>query len=252
MLSTRNFIYNGVVRHRRHNPFRSEFSYSIFMIYLDIGDLDSILKKSLFWNINKPAVVSFNRSDFHGDPDISLDDAVRNTIENRTGSRPSGKIRMLAHLRYFGYCFNPVTFYYCFSHDDKRINYILAEVTNTPWKERYAYVLTASDNSHKIKSNMKKKLHVSPFWDMDHNYEWVFSTPKEKLSVLMKNYKNGDNVFDASLSMKRMDLNKSNLFKSVFRYPFITLKVVFWIHFQAFFLWLRGATFYTHPSKIKN
>ena len=252
MLSTRNFIYNGVVRHRRHNPFRSEFSYSIFMIYLDIGDLDSILKKSLFWNINKPAVVSFNRSDFHGDPDISLDDAVRNTIENRTGSRPRGKIRMLAHLRYFGYCFNPVTFYYCFSHDDKRINYILAEVTNTPWKERYAYVLTASDNSHKIKSNMKKKLHVSPFWDMDHNYEWVFSSPKEKLSVLMKNYKNGDNVFDASLSMKRMDLNKSNLFKSVFRYPFITIKVVFWIHFQAFFLWLRGATFYTHPSKIKN
>lgn len=252
MLSTRNFIYNGVVRHRRHNPFRSEFSYSIFMIYLDIGDLDSILKKSLFWNINKPAVVSFNRSDFHGDTDISLDDAVRNTIENRTGSRPRGKIRMLAHLRYFGYCFNPVTFYYCFSHDDKRINYILAEVTNTPWKERYAYVLTASDNSHKIKSNMKKKLHVSPFWDMDHNYEWVFSSPKEKLSVLMKNYKNGDNVFDASLSMKRMDLNKSNLFKSVFRYPFITIKVVFWIHFQAFFLWLRGATFYTHPSKIKN
>ena len=252
MLSTRNFIYNGVIRHRRHNPFRSEFSYSIFMIYLDIGDLDSILKKSLFWNINKPAVVSFNRSDFHGDPDISLDDAVRNTIENRTGSRPRGKIRMLAHLRYFGYCFNPVTFYYCFSHDDKRINYILAEVTNTPWKERYAYVLTASDNSHKIKSNMKKKLHVSPFWDMDHNYEWVFSSPKEKLSVLMKNYKNGDNVFDASLSMKRMDLNKSNLFKSVFRYPFITIKVVFWIHFQAFFLWLRGATFYTHPSKIKN
>ena len=252
MLSTENFIYNGVVRHRRHNPFRSEFSYSIFMIYLDIGDLDSILKKSLFWNINKPAVVSFNRSDFHGDPDISLDDAVRNTIENRTGSRPRGKIRMLAHLRYFGYCFNPVTFYYCFSHDDKRINYILAEVTNTPWKERYAYVLTASDNSHKIKSNMKKKLHVSPFWDMDHNYEWVFSSPKEKLSVLMKNYKNGDNVFDASLSMKRMDLNKSNLFKSVFRYPFITIKVVFWIHFQAFFLWLRGATFYTHPSKIKN
>jgi len=252
MLSTRNFIYNGVVRHRRHNPFRSEFSYSIFMIYLDIGDLDSILKKSLFWNINKPAVVSFNRSDFHGDPDISLDDAVRNTIENRTGSRPRGKIRMLAHLRYFGYCFNPVTFYYCFSHDDKRINYILAEVTNTPWKERYAYVLTASENSHKIKSNMKKKLHVSPFWDMDHNYEWVFSSPKEKLSVLMKNYKNGDNVFDASLSMKRMDLNKSNLFKSVFRYPFITIKVVFWIHFQAFFLWLRGATFYTHPSKIKN
>ena len=81
------------------------FHIQFFYDLLDISDLDSILKKSLFWNVNKPAVVSFNRADFHGDTDISLDDAVRNTIENRTGSRPRGKIRMLAHLRYFGYCF---------------------------------------------------------------------------------------------------------------------------------------------------
>ena len=102
MLSTENFIYDGVVRHHRRHPFRSEFSYSMFMIYLDIGDLDSILNKSLFWNINNPAVVSFNTADFHGETHKSLDDAVRDTVENRTGSRPRGKIRMLAHLRYFG------------------------------------------------------------------------------------------------------------------------------------------------------
>jgi hypothetical protein len=179
---------------------------------------------------------------------------VRNTVENRVGIRPEGKFRMLAHLRYFGYCFNPVTFYYCFNRNDDSVDYILAEVTNTPWKERHAYVLSSSQESNKseIKSSMKKELHVSPFWDMEHMYDWVFSSPQDKLNVFMKNFKDGKHVFDASLSMDRTEMTKRNLLKSVFRFPFMTIKVVFWIHFQAFILWLRGATFYTHPSKIKN
>tara|TARA_Y100001968_G_C19376255_1_gene727816 strand:+ start:391 stop:1158 length:768 start_codon:yes stop_codon:yes gene_type:complete len=253
-LSTDHYIYTGTVRHRRYIPFESEFSYPVFMLYLDINDLENVINKSIFWNINKPAIVSFNRRDFHGKKDVDLDTAVRNTIENRVGNRPEGKIRMLAHLRYFGYCFNPVTFYYCFNCNDDRVDYILAEVTNTPWKERHAYVLSSSKESDKseIRLSMKKELHVSPFWDMDHMYDWVFSSPQDKLNVFMKNFKDGNHVFDAKLSMDRTEMTKRNLLKSVFRFPFMTIKVVFWIHFQAFILWLRGATFYTHPSKIKN
>ena len=180
-LSTNHYIYTGTVRHRRHHPFEREFSYSVFMLYLDINDLDNVISRSILWNIDKPAIVSFNRKDFHGDVGVPLDTAVRDTVESRTGVRPKGRIRMLAHLRYFGYCFNPVTFYYCFSRNDDSVDYILAEVTNTPWKERYAYVLSASPErgNSEIKSNMKKELHVSPFWDMDHMYEWVFSSPKD-------------------------------------------------------------------------
>jgi len=253
-LSTDHYIYTGTVRHRRYTPFESEFSYPVFMLYLDINDLENVINKSIFWNINKPAVVSFNRKDFHGPEEVDLDTAVRNTVENKVGSRPEGKIRMLAHLRYFGYCFNPVTFYYCFNRNDDSVDYILAEVTNTPWKERHAYVLSSSQESDKseIRLSMEKELHVSPFWGMDHMYDWVFSSPKDKLNVFMKNFKDGKHVFDASLSMDRTEMTKRNLLKSVFRFPFMTIKVVFWIHFQAFILWLRGATFYTHPSKIKN
>ena len=253
-LSTDHYIYTGTVRHRRYTPFESEFSYPVFMLYLDINDLENVINKSIFWNINKPAVVSFNRKDFHGTEEVDLDTAVRNTVENKVGSRPEGKIRMLAHLRYFGYCFNPVTFYYCFNRNDDSVDYILAEVANTPWKERHAYVLSSSQESDKseIRLSMEKELHVSPFWGMDHMYDWVFSSPKDKLNVLMKNFKDGKHVFDASLSMDRTEMTKRNLLKSVFRFPFMTIKVVFWIHFQAFILWLRGATFYTHPSKIKN
>ena len=253
-LSTDHYIYTGTVRHRRYTPFESEFSYPVFMLYLDINDLENVINKSIFWNINKPAVVSFNRKDFHGTEEVDLDTAVRNTVENKVGSRPEGKIRMLAHLRYFGYCFNPVTFYYCFNRNDDSVDYILAEVANTPWKERHAYVLSSSQESDKseIRLSMEKELHVSPFWGMDHMYDWVFSSPKDKLNVFMKNFKDGKHVFDASLSMDRTEMTKRNLLKSVFRFPFMTIKVVFWIHFQAFILWLRGATFYTHPSKIKN
>ena len=253
-LSTDHYIYTGTVRHRRYTPFESEFSYPVFMLYLDINDLENVINKSIFWNINKPAVVSFNRKDFHGTEEVDLDTSVRNTVENKVGSRPEGKIRMLAHLRYFGYCFNPVTFYYCFNRNDDSVDYILAEVTNTPWKERHAYVLSSSQESDKseIRLSMEKELHVSPFWGMDHMYDWVFSSPKDKLNVFMKNFKDGKHVFDASLSMDRTEMTKRNLLKSVFRFPFMTIKVVFWIHFQAFILWLRGATFYTHPSKIKN
>jgi len=253
-LSTDHYIYTGTVRHRRYTPFESEFSYPVFMLYLDINDLENVINKSIFWNINKPAVVSFNRKDFHGTEEVDLDTAVRNTVENKVGSRPEGKIRMLAHLRYFGYCFNPVTFYYCFNRNDDSVDYILAEVANTPWKERHAYVLSSSQESDKseIRLSMEKELHVSPFWGMDHMYDWVFSSPKDKLNVFMKNFKDGKHVFDANLSMDRTEMTKRNLLKSVFRFPFMTIKVVFWIHFQAFILWLRGATFYTHPSKIKN
>ena len=134
-----------------------------------------------------------------------------------------------------------------------KVDFILAEVTNTPWGERHSYVLSASkDSKEKIKSTMKKELHVSPFWDMDHLYEWSFSSPTEKLGVYMKNFKEGEKVFDATLNLKRLILSKKSLLFTIFKFPFMTVKVVFWIHLQAFFLWLRGATFFIHPSKTNN
>ena len=80
-LSTDHYIYTGTVRHRRHDPFDSEFSYPVFMVYLDINDLDSVMKKSIFWNVDKSAIVSFQRNDFHGDVERPLDIAVRDTIK---------------------------------------------------------------------------------------------------------------------------------------------------------------------------
>ena len=102
------------------------------MAYLDITSLKTTMKPSLIWNINKSALVSYRRKDYHGDPSISLDKAVRNTLKEKTGKDFKGPIRLLTHLRYFGYCFNPVSFYYCFNDADEKVEAIMAEVTNTP------------------------------------------------------------------------------------------------------------------------
>ena len=211
------------------------------------------MSPSLLWNINKPAIVSFRRSDYHGDPQVDLEDAVRLTLLEKTGRSFKGPIRLLTNLRYFGYCFNPVSFYYCFNEADDKVEAIMAEVTNTPWKERYAYVIEKQDqtnNKPRLVASPKKQLHVSPFWGMDHDYDWSFSQPESNLSVYMRNFKEDKMVFDVALNLKRKVFSNRSLFKAILRFPLITLMVVYRIHWQAFILYIKRAPFFTRPDKL--
>ena len=251
-LSKKSYLYPGVVGHRRFTPFNHFFSYPLFMAYIDLDTLNHFLKKSWFWNVDKKALVSFHRKDYHGDPSKDLSESIRETVDKTIGLKIKGPIRLLTHLRYFGYCFNPVSFYYCFNEDDTDVDAIVAEVTNTPWKERHAYVIqNKNKNKTKLKSNFKKQLHVSPFWGMDHDYEWLFSKPEKKINVNMKNFRSDTKVFDANLNMVRSPFTKKGLVKNVLRFPLITLVVVARIHFQAFKLWVKKAPFFIHPDKLK-
>ena len=173
----------------------------------------------------------------------------------KTGKKINGPIRILTHLRYFGFCFNPVSFYYCFDTTDSKLEMIMAEVTNTPWNERHSYIIDKKmlkGSKKNLVAELEKKLHVSPFWGMDHQYEWLFSEPDESLLVNMKNFKSKVKVFDATLTMKRKALTIKNLLISVLRFPFITLIVVYRIHWQALKLWIKKAPFFVHPSKIES
>ena len=251
-ISTTSYIYTGTIRHSRFTPFDHFFSYPLFMVYLDLNSFEKMIKKSWIWNVNRSALVSFNRDDYHGNNNIDLDTSVRKTIYKKTGKNIKGPIRLLTHLRYFGFCFNPASFYYCFDETDTKVEFIMVEVTNTPWKERYSYVIknNSKDKNPNISSKLNKKLHVSPFWGMDHKYEWLFSEPNKRLLVNMKNFKDKNKVFDANLSMKRIPFSLKNLIKQVARFPFITIVIVFRIHWHAFKLLLKKAPFYIHPDKI--
>ena len=222
------------------------------MTYFDISKVESLLPNSFLFKINKPALVSYYRSDYHGDTRLTLDESVRKTVKEKTGTSLEGPIRLLTHLRYFGYCFNPVSFYYCFDKSDKKLEMIMAEVTNTPWNERHCYFITAKKNKS-FRQGLKKQFHVSPFWDMDHDYDWYFSDVSDTISVNMINYKDEKKVFDATLSLTvSKKLTNLNLFLSVLRFPFSTLMVYLRIHYQAFKLWVKGATFYDHPKHEEN
>tara|TARA_B100000959_G_scaffold279266_1_gene339107 strand:+ start:1386 stop:2168 length:783 start_codon:yes stop_codon:yes gene_type:complete len=248
----KSYIYSGTIRHRRFTPFDHFFTYPLFMAYLDLDSIDSAFKRSWLWNINGPALVSFMRKDYHGDEKVSLDESVRQTVFEKVGYKVKGPIRLLTHLRYLGYCFNPVSFYYCFDETDSEVDVIMAEVTNTPWDERHAYIIDERDKDGKVRNliaNFEKKLHVSPFWGMDHKYEWLFTQPDEYLMVNMKNFKDGDKVFDATLNMKRLPFTLTGILKQVARFPFITMVVVFRIHWQAFKLWVKRAPYFIHPDK---
>ena len=245
-------IFAGQVRHRRMQPTGHEFVYRLFMMYLDLSELDTVFRHRWLWSTRRSALARFRRENHLGDTTVPLDQAVRDLVESETGNRPQGPIRLLTNLSYFGYCFNPVSFYYCFDSGDQQLETIVAEVNNTPWGERFCYVLSeAMDQgkaTHKRYSPVKQ-MHVSPFMPMDIDYDWRFSSPAEQLSVHMENARNGRKIFDATLEFKRTEISAGALARVLLFYPFMTLKIIVAIHWQALRLWLKRVPIYDHPAK---
>lgn len=241
-------IYKGWVSHRRAAPKQHRFRYRLFMLYLDLAELPQLFDTTPFWSARRRAPAWFKRSDYLGAADRPLDQEVRDLVQARSGVRPTGPIRLLTHLRYFGYCMNPVSFYYCFDPTGNRLQTIVAEITNTPWKERHQYVLNVDDNAGNIKRfNFEKDFHVSPFLPMDMSYDWSFNEPVERLFVHMQNHRNGEQIFDATLAMKAQPISTGALLQALLTFPLITVKVIVAIHWQALRLWLKHTPVYDHP-----
>ncbi len=242
-------IYKGWVRHRRMAPTRNSFRYRMFMLYLDLAELPQLFDGKPLWSARRPALAWFRRRDYLGPAHLPLDTAVRDLVEARTGARPAGPIRLLTHLRYFGYVMNPVSFYYCFDPDGGRVETIVAEITNTPWGERHQYVLPAGAQGAPLKRfEFDKDFHVSPFMPMEIRYHWCFNAPADRLLVNMQNYRGGQFMFDATLSLRREPASAAALLRALAGYPLMTLKVIAAIHFQALRLWLKRTPFHAHPT----
>jgi uncharacterized protein len=249
-------LYEGGVRHRRTGTVKDEFHYPLFMAYLDLDELPRLFDGRWLWSARRPALAWFRRADYLGDPSVPLAEAVRELVRERTGVQAQGPIRLLTHLRYFGKCFNPVSFYYCFEKSGERVVAVVADVTNTPWGERHAYVMAVADPADHgtatvMQARFDKQLHVSPLMGMDNAYDWRLTEPGERLSVHIESgdREGGTKVFDATLSLRRRELTSRSLRAVLARYPLITLRIVTRIYAHALRLRLRGARYFPHPEK---
>jgi hypothetical protein len=259
-------LYDGWVRHRRFMGVEHELRTHYFTAYLDLDELPELFDHSRLWSARGRAIAAFRREDHLGDPTRSLAEEVRRLVAARSGSAPAGPIRLLTNLRYFGHCFNPVSFYYCFAAGGERVEAVVAEVTNTPWGERHAYVLEPAGDRPAgavLRGRFAKEFHVSPFMGMDHTYSWAMTEPGEQLVVHIasaftgpsgagKDTRTGDPAgqlaFDATLSLRRRELSPATMRRLLARHPMITLRSQRQIYTHGLRLKLKGARYFPNPS----
>lgn len=240
-------IYQGRLHHHRFGPGPARaFSYATMLAFIDLDELPALGARHPLVSDHRPAPVWFRRADFLGPAHRPLSTCVRDLVEQRTGRRPPGPVRLLAHLRTWGWLFNPITLYFCYDEHGQEVEALVAEVENTPWHERTSYVV-GGPGRHRF----AKMLHVSPFLPMDVEYELTYTKPGNHFVSRMGVYRGNDRLFSAALALTRQPLGRAGLTRLAWSRAALAQTVSAGIYRQAGHLVAARAPFFKHPSKLR-
>ena len=231
-------LFVGTLRHRRFTPVPHAFTYPVFMALLDISRVPELMRVSRLTSQNRWNWASFDDRDHLGDPARPLRERLGVDAARHGIALPDGPIFLLTHLRYLGYGFNPVSFFYCFDRAE-RLQLVLAEVNNT-FGGSHNYWLRPDSASRTFRAAADKSLYVSPFMPVDLEYAFAFTRPADGLVAHMKTIRAGAVSFDATLSLARRPWNAAEIRRVLFRHPAMTANVIAGIHWQALKLWWKG------------
>lgn len=244
-------LYEGRLTHHRFGTPSHGFEYRVLMAWLDLAELPGALDAHPLWSARHAAPIRYRREDFHGDPAVPLDRAVRDTVQRELGRRPDGPIRMLAHLRTWGWSFNPIAFYFVFAPTGDAVDVLVAEVTNTPWHERHAYVVPVGAASLDQPIRFPKALHVSPFLDLDLDHSLAFTPPgAPTMCIRMDDWRGPEHVFAAELDLQRLPLDRPTMGRALRQHPLPAQRVSAGIYWEALKLRAERAPFRRHPEKV--
>ncbi|EJL01113.1 MULTISPECIES: DUF1365 domain-containing protein [Pseudomonas] len=246
-------LCRGWIDHRRYTPAVHGFRYPIGMLYLDLAEQEQVLGLSRLLRPWPLAPLCWRERDYlpaRTRQGVPLADAVRGILAEALGVAPQGAIHLLTQPRSWGLSFNPVSFYFC--HETcGRLAAILCEVRNTPWRERYHYVLPVRPGEPQA-FRVAKAFHVSPFLPQDMDYRMRFLILDSSVRVLMENWRDGRKVFEAGLVLDRHPLDARSLRWHILAFPWMSLRTVSAIYWQALRLIFKRTPLHDHQASQGN
>ncbi len=230
--------------HHRLAPKRHRFNYNVFMFYLDLDELDLLKRNYLFLSHNKFNFFSFRDSE-HLQLPLEKPDLTKNTkqhvieyLKTKNVDASSSKIMILTNLNILGYNFNPVSFYFVFNPNNKPLCCI-AEVGNTFGEMKPYFLGEEHLIGNRFDLNTIKHFYVSPFLNHDANFDFSLQIPDEKLNLKIDTCEKEKKVFISTLIGNKKPISNLTLLFYSLRFPFLTVRIIFLIHFNALLLVLK-------------
>jgi DUF1365 family protein len=241
----RSCLYECSVMHHRLTPKEHRFRYSIYMFYLDLDELDQVAGQTALFSRNGRNIYSFcDRDHLTLSPAKSIRENICQYLAQEGIEFPaSGKISLLTLPRVFGYVFNPVSFYFCYDAAGAPICAI-AEVGNTFREMKPFLVRHEQFDGKRFRLIAPKHFYVSPFSSLELKFDFKLSVPNETFEIHIDDLEGDRQVLLSSLSGTRVPLTNARLAWYLFKYPLVTLRVIFLIHWHALLLYWKKVPFH--------